>query len=299
MSSKLQAVESNKLSIMPTQGVIEYFINSLRTPSTMKTYTSTLKTFFTWVKKDLKSVTPFDAIEFSSHQKENYAEATVQNRIATLNEFFRFCKEVGLIDKNPFAVVKQSAPPNRAAERFLTEKELNKLLDALHSRGQKHYVLGLLLASLGLRISEAANLSHCDFIEVPSGGIEVNLLRKGNSRQLVPLRDDVWQIVREFIGHGPNSFNKQALFLNPSGNRASVVTLRTWIKDASRKAKITKSISPHWLRHSTASHLLDKGASLENVAWLLNHANVSTTSRYLHPTDKDISGKMPIKVRND
>lgn len=291
-------VDSERLAIMPTQDVVEYFL-SRETLGTQKTYGSTIRTFFAKSGKSFRDITPFEAISYNDFLKVNYSEATTQNRISTLKKFFEFCQEVGLIEKNPFAVVKQVKVVNHCAERFLTEKELNKLLDALKAKSQQRYVLGLVLASLGLRISEAVNLSHSDFIEAPSGGIEISLLRKGNIQQSLPIRSDVWQVIEKFMGHGPNAFITEPLFKNPSGNRCSVVTLRTWVKEASKKAGITKDISPHWIRHSTATHLLDQGVTVKNVAWLLNHANTSTTSRYLHVTDRDISGKMPIKVRND
>ena len=291
------AVES-KLKIMPTDKVIEFFLER-ETFRTGKTYGSNIRSFFAKLGKGYQDVTPYEAISYNTYLQANYAEATTQNRISTLKKFFEFCMEVGLIDKNPFAVVKQVKVVNHCAERFLTEKELNNLLDALKAKSQQRYVLGLLLASLGLRISEAANLSHSDFLESPSGGIEVTLIRKGNLQQSLPIREDVWTVLEKFMEHGPNSFNREPLFKNPSGNRCSVVTLRTWIKQAAKKAKISKAISPHWIRHSTATHLLDQGVTLQNVAWLLNHSNTSVTSRYLHVTAKDVSDKMPIKVRTD
>lgn len=291
------AVES-RLKIMPTSEIVTYFL-SRETLKTSQTYGSTLRSFFAKLGKDFRDVTPFEAISYNDYLRANYAEATTQNRISTLKKFFEFCMEVGLTDKNPFAVVKQVKVVNHCAERFLTEKELNNLLDALKAKSQQRYVLGLILASLGLRVSEAASLSHSDFIESPSGGIEVSLIRKGNLQQSLPVREDVWRVIKKYMGHGPNSFNREPLFRNPSGNRCSNVTLRTWIKQASKKAKITKDISPHWIRHSTATHLLDQGVTLQNVAWLLNHSNTSVTSRYLHVTAKDVSDKMPIKVRQD
>ena len=296
---ELTRVESPNLGVMPTSGVIEYFIGN-QTTGTARTYLSAIKGFFSWNGgQDYRTVTPFQAMDFDKHLKTTCSPATVQRQIATLKTFYRFAMDCGLVDKNPFAIIKQQGAPSRVSEKFLTESELNKLLDTMKQAGPKRYVLGLLLASLGLRISEAVNLSHNDFLEAPNGKIMVNLLRKGNIRQLVTLRDDIWPIVKTYIGHNPNAFDKRPLFPNPSHGRASAVTLRTWVEDAAKQAEITKKITPHWIRHSTATHLLDQGASLENVAWLLNHANVSTTSRYLHPTDKDISGKMPMKVRTD
>lgn len=284
------------IRIMPTQQVIDFFLNR-ETVGTARTYGSTLHSFFAWCPKDFRAVTPFDALGYADFLGATVSPATVQNRISTLSRFFRFAKDCGLIETNPFAVVKQKKVPNRAQEKFLTVKELDRLLKALSIAGQREYVLGLLLASLGLRISEAWGLSHSDFLEAPDGSIEVRVLRKGGEIQLLPLRDDVWQVVRDFMGHDANSFSQVPLFLNPSKKRASVNSLRTWIEEAAKRAGIERKISPHWIRHSCATHLLDHGASLENVKWLLNHKNLLTTAIYLHETDKRISEKMPIEVK--
>ena len=287
--------ELDTLRIMPTQQVIDYFL-SRETKNTAHTYGMSIRSFFAYCPKDFREVTPFDALDYNSYLGQTVAPATVQNRISALNRFFRFAKDCGLNDKNPFAVVKQVKVANHAREKFLTVKELDKLLKALLISGQREYVLGLLLAALGLRISEAGALSHSDFLEAPDGSIELRVKRKGGEVQLLPLRDDVWQVAKDFMGHGPNSFNQTPLFLNPSKKRASTNSLRTWIEEAAKKAGIKKKITPHFLRHSTATHLLDQGASLENVKWLLGHKSLETTSIYLHETDKKISEKMPITV---
>lgn len=287
----------NNLLIMPTSKIVEYFLSQYSEGSS-RTYGSTLRAFFIWTNgKSYKEISPFEALEFDKYIKTVNSDATVQRQISTLKKFFDFAMECGLIDKNPFAVIKQKGADNKCQEKFLTTKELNSLLDALYQEGQAEYVLGLLLASLGLRISEAAQLSHNDFLEAPSGEIEVSLLRKGNKKQLLPLRDDVWQVVKNYMGHGVDPSNCQPLFLNPSKRRISSISLRAWVEKASKKAGISKTVTPHWIRHTTATLLLDKGVSLENVAWLLNHANIATTSRYLHPTERKISEKMPIDVR--
>ncbi len=286
-----------QLRIMPTQGVTRYFINRENSSGTRRTYGSTLKLFFAWAKMDYRDVTPFNALDYDAYLKSYCAASTVQRQISTLTRFFGFAHKCGLIETNPFAVVKQRGVPNRAAEKFLSVEELDRLLTELGKVSDRQYVLGLLLASLGLRIAEARELSHSDFITAPDGSIEVRVHRKRDKYQLLPLREDVWQVVRDYLGHEPNQFDARPVFLNPSGNRISADGMRDWVEKAAKKAKITKPITPHWIRHSTATHLLDQGASLENVMWLLGHSSILTTKIYLHPTDKKISEKMPIKAR--
>lgn len=287
----------DQLRIMPTTRIVEYFL-SQQSDGTARTYGSTIRLFFAWSGGvDYRGVTPFQALDYDAYLKQSCAPATVQRQISTLTRFFGFAHKCGLIEANPFAVVKQTSVPNHAAEKYLTVKELDRLLDTLADMGKRQYVLGLLLASLGLRIAEAQELSHSDFIESPDGGIEVRVHRKRDKYQLLPLREDVWQVIRDYLGHEPNQFDTRPVFLNPSGNRISSDGMRDWIEKAAKKAKIKKPITPHWIRHSTATHLLDRHESLENVRWLLGHASVKTTEIYTHATDKKISEKMPIKVK--
>lgn len=293
-----ELVVQPNLAIMPTQGVIEYFTEDQKSSGTTTSYSSTLRMFFAWTKgKDYRTITVFDALDYNKYLKSTCAESTTQTKISTLNEFFKFCKEVGLIDKNPFAVVKQSAAPNRAAEKFIVAKETEKLLVALRKKSEQRYILGLLLSALGTRITEIQQLSMCDFIEAPDGSILVNVLRKRNKRQLLPLRQDVWEEVKTFLNRPLSQFDKSPIFKNPSGNRISDVSLRAWIEEGAREAGITKKVTPHWLRHSFATNSLDNGADIRDVSWFLGHASLASTQIYAHPTNKKVGEFIKLPTR--
>lgn len=296
---ELVPIEQANLTIMPTQKVIEYFLNNQKSEGTARTYGVKIRTFFAWAGgKSYKDITPLDALNYNEYLKKNYAAATIQNTISPLRQFFEFCVKWGLIEKNPFAIVKQVGVQNRANEKFLTVKELDKLLEALYQyKKPQRYVAGLLLASIGPRVSEVVQLSHNDFLELPDGNIGVRLLRKGGEYQIIPIREDVWEVVKDFMGHDVDPGDHRPLLVNPSGNRITPETLRTWIRETAKEAGIKKDMSTHWLRHSTGTHLLDRGESLENVRWLLGHKSIKTTQIYTHPTSKKISEKMPIKVK--
>ena len=280
--------------IMPTQKITDYFL-SQQTDGTARTYRAAIRSFFDWCQKDFREVTPFDALDYDAYLKTTCAEITVQGRISTLKKFFEFAMECGVITKNPFALIKQRGAPNRAAEKFLTPAQLNKLLDTMSRMGEKKYVLGLLLAGTGMRISEAQMLNWCDFLEAPDGSILINLLRKGNERQLLPLRDDVWQAVKGYMRREINQTDQTPIFRHPSGRRLSDVALREWVIAAAKKAEITKKVTPHVLRHTFATITLDAGADIRDVAWYLNHKSLSTTQIYAHPTNKRVGEYMPFK----
>jgi len=283
---------------MPTQQVVEYFLSRESSAGTAKTYGGAIRGFFVWSTKDLRDVSPFDAIEYNSYLKGVDSPATIQRKISTLTRFFAFAMNCGLVTANPFVVVKQRKVPNRVAEKFLVSEEIDRLLVALRQKEEKRYIFGLILAATGMRISEARNLCWCDFIEAPDGSILVNLLRKGNEYQLLPLRSDVWKEVQAFMDRPINQFDKAPLFLNYYGDLISDNGLRNWISEAAQKAGITKVCTPHVLRHSFATHSLANGADLRNVQAYLNHKSIKTTEAYLHATNMKVGEFMPINVKH-
>jgi site-specific recombinase XerD len=294
-------MEANELVIsgiqnevnMHTSRVLDYFIGQ-QSEGTARTYSATLRGFFDWFGKDFRLVTPFDALDYDAHLKTTCADITRQTKVSTITKFFSFAKECHLIEANPFKVVKQHAAPNRSAERFLTPAELGNLLETLRKKGQKEYTFGLLLAATGMRISEAQMLDWCDFMEAPDGSMLINLLRKGNERQLLPLREDVWQVVKDFMGREINQQDHTPLFRNRADGRLSDVSLRKIIKRAAKEAGISKEVTPHMLRHTFATISLDRGADIRDVSWYLNHKSIATTQIYAHPTNLRVGEFMPL-----
>jgi len=286
-------VESPNLAIMPTQDAINYYL-SQQTEKTSKTYASTLKSFFAWTNnQDYRTISPFQALDYDAYLKSTCSPATVQNRIATLKMFFKFAMECGLVDKNPFALIKQHGVPSTAGQKFLTVKEINRLLAELEKTGKREHLLGLILVYTGMRISEAAGLSWSDVTEMPGGEIYLNILRKGNKRQMIYLRPDVAKELVEFMDRPLNQQDHTPIFLNPSKNRASVVSLRTWIISAGKRAGIKKHCNPHILRHSFVSLCLANKADLRAVQEYVGHCKITTTQLYYHNDNDKVSDYMP------
>jgi site-specific recombinase XerD len=287
---------TDNLQAMPSEKVLDYFL-SQQTEGTRRTYGSAIRAFFAFSGLDIREVTQLHALSYDAYLKSQYGPATVQRHISTLTRFFGFAEKLGVIDRNPFGIVKQRKVPNRVAEKFLTKKELDRLLDALAEKGSKRYILGLLLAATGARISEIQQLSWCDFLLLPDNSISINLLRKGNIRQLLPLRRDVFEVVKDFMGKELDPSDESPIFLNAQKKRASTVSLRTWIEEGRESAGLAKHITPHFLRHNFASSALAAGASLRNVQEYLNHSSVTTTQSYLHATDLRVGEFMPMTVK--
>jgi len=286
------------LTIMPTQKIIDYFL-SQQTSGTSRTYESSIRSFFAWTGgKIYKEVSPFDALSYSEYLNKTAAPATVQRHISTLNRFFGFAWKCGLIEGNPFGVVKQKSVPITSQNKFLTVKELDRLLNALAEKNEKHYVLGLLLAATGMRISEVQQLSWNSFLELPDGTIAINALRKGGNYQILPLRSDVWNVLKVFTGKEIDPEDNSPIFLNPSGERATGESLRKWIRNGAKRARLKKAVSPHTLRHTFCSLSIASGASLRDVQEYVNHASIRTTERYLHAQNMKVGEFMPMKVKD-
>jgi len=285
-----------ELSIMPTSKVVEYFLGQ-QSEGTARTYGSAIRGFVAWsCNQDYRTITPFQAMDFNEHLKATCSPATVQRQIATLKMFFKFALECGLITKNPFALIKQHGAVSTAGQKFLTVKEIDFLLAELEKAGPRQHILGLILVYTGMRISEVAGLSWCDVTEMPGGEIYLNILRKGDKRQMLYLRPDVTKVLMEYMDRPLNQLDHSPLFLNPQGNRVSDVSLRTWIIKAGKKAGIKKHCNPHILRHTFVSHCIANNADMRAVQQYVGHAQITTTQIYWHSDNDKVSDFMPNKI---
>jgi site-specific recombinase XerD len=164
----------------------------------------------------------------------------------------------------------------------LTEEEISKLIEAAlnrDERGLRDRAVLETFYSTGIRISELSglNVDDMDFI----GGI-VKVMGKGKKERIVPIGDQAVTTVREYLSKRKR--DSQALFLNKNGKRITTRGIRNIVGKYLRLAGLRQGISAHSLRHSFATHLLNRGADLRSVQELLGHANLSTTQIYTHLT---------------
>ena len=176
----------------------------------------------------------------------------------------------------------------------LTIDEVNRLIEA--SIGDKpndyrNYCMLELLYGSGLRISELTSLNLGD-IHLNQGLI--NIFGKGSKERIVPINKEEEQALKKYILDYRLLFDPKdydAVFLNKNGERISRIAVFKIIKELAKKANINKEISPHTLRHSFATHLLEGGADIMAVKELLGHEDISTTEHYTHVSKKTIFDK--------
>ncbi len=219
--------------------------------------------------------------------------ATVARKISALRSFFRFAQRRKLLKSDPLSGV--TAPKvGRFIPVFLTVDETFALLEAptvKDTYALRDVAMLELLYSTGMRVSELVtrDLADLDFIE------EVLTVRgKGDKERLVPVGSPAIEAVRGWLpqrlqlielraGRG-RAVEKEALFLNGRGGRLTSRSVERLVKAYGERAGITQIVTPHALRHSFATHLLEMGADLRSVQELLGHASLSTTQRYTHLT---------------
>lgn len=218
------------------------------------------------------------------------AAATLARKLAAIKAFYRFMTAEGYMDVNPAEVV-EAGTKGVKLPRVLSEDEVQRLLNAPDTttpEGYRDRTMLEVLYATGMRVSELINLT-AERINLQMQYIIA--FGKGSKERLIPLGSVAAGFLQHYLTevrtkllHG--SEQQQVLFLTLGGH--PLTRQRFWqiIRSYGTQARITKALTPHILRHSFATHLLDNGADLRSVQELLGHADISTTQIYTHLTNK-------------
>jgi integrase/recombinase XerD len=217
-----------------------------------------------------------------------YASATVARKVAAVKSFCHFLLRTGVISEDP-AEDLDSPHVKKQLPQTLSADEVDRLL-ALPAEGGRSpkalrdAALLELLYATGMRVSEVAHLT-LDDLDLESG--TVRCVGKGTKERVMPLYPKAIESLRDYLENGRSALlgdNRQerTLFLNPRGERLTRQGLWLIIKGYAREIELEDRVTPHTLRHSFATHMLDGGAGLREVQRLLGHANISTTQVYTH-----------------
>ncbi len=219
-----------------------------------------------------------------------YARSTIARRLACLRSFFRYCCREGLTEHNP-AKALRTPRAGRKLPHFLTTEQIGTLLEAPPANepaGLRDRAMLESMYSAGLRVSELVGLNLDNFDR------DANIFRvlgKGKKERIAPVGSyaskalSSWLEVRTPAANA-NPSDQSALFLNRFGRRLSDRSVRRMIDKYLLETGLERITSPHTLRHSFATHLLDGGADLRSVQELLGHASLTTTQIYTHVSTK-------------
>ncbi len=280
---------------METEELIETFLEHLvfekgRSDNTVKNYREDLEEFFSFLKakgeiKNIGEVSHLEVRVFLGELlKRGLKKSSIARKLSTLRTFFKWLKREGLIKVNPARLL-SSPKYQRQLPRFLTEEETFKLVESPEKEDplslRDRAILELLYSS-GLRIGELVNLKTGD-VDFSRGIVKV--MGKGRKERIVPLGNMAQEALLKYL-QVRDLFNPKTdhLFLNRFGDPLSPRGFQKKIKQYALKANLLKPITPHLLRHTFATHLLDRGADLRSIQELLGHRRLSTTQRYTHVT---------------
>ncbi len=274
--------------------LLDHYVTFLRAErnlahKTVEAYAMDLRDFLEHLHKQklsVENVTRDDLLEHLAHlAKTGLSPRSRARHLATLRGFFRFLEDEKLITSNP-AVQIDTPKHARKLPVFLNLAEVERLLEApgtKNSVGLRDRAMLEVLYATGLRVSELVSLSIND-VNLNDGYLLA--YGKGSKERVVPLGKHAIAKVRAYL-EGPRAMilkarQSSALFVTPRGKGFTRMGFWKLLKRYARGAGIAKTISPHKLRHSFATHLVERGADLRAVQVMLGHADLSTTQIYTH-----------------
>lgn len=262
--------------------LIQLFVNTKRSANTQTQYSHSITMLLGFTSKPLGAMTLSDAVNYHTWLKEQYKSAhSVKLHINVAKALCAFGVKINYLRTNVFAVIKPDATPEVTHKRILTEEQTLKLIDAPKRRRDK--LLLRLIYAAGLRVGEVCGLVWGDLL---SSGVLHIRQGKGQKERFVTISDSMVEKLAAFRG---SAADHDPLFLSQKGSRLDESQVHRIVKSAASVAGISADASAHWLRHSHASHSLDRGASLVTVRDTLGHASIATTNKYLHSKRKDSS----------
>jgi len=212
--------------------------------------------------------------------------STVRRRVSALRKFFDFLKRKGKVESNVFRTIETPKKDRKLPEHLFTG-EIEALMEAPDAGtpgGMRDRAILEIMYSTGLRVGELVGLDIDDL--PPAGSDEMRVTGKGRKERIVFVGERAAAAAAEYLESGRPAMAKDksgdALFLNRLGTRLTARSVQRMVKKYIHRIALSKNITPHSLRHSFATHLLDNGADLRTIQELLGHSSLSTTQIYSH-----------------
>lgn len=261
-------------------------------PETLRAYRSDLEQLWDYFEAngddDLTTLDVYAARRYLAHlQSSGYTKSTVVRKLASIRGYFRYLEREGRSERSPFHEVRTPRSRKRLPH-FLTASEVVRLIEAPDSasfRGIRDRCILEVLYSTGLRVSELIALDWRD-IDRSEGVLRAR--GKGRKERIVPIGTFALDALERYQDAIPSEWRRGSddapVFLNRSGERISDRSIRKLLAKHIRTSGLDGKTSPHTLRHSFATHMLDGGANLREVQELLGHKHLATTQIYTHLT---------------
>ncbi|HHW17951.1 MAG TPA: site-specific tyrosine recombinase XerD [Firmicutes bacterium] len=270
--------------------------------NTLESYSRDLRQYYGFLSEDgslsLENASQATIVAYLMYlRKQGKATATIARRLAALKAFYQFLLKENYVTKDPTDEL-SSPKLERKLPKVLTVEEVERLLaqpDVRTPSGKRDKAMLELLYATGIRVSELVNLNLTD-IDLKEGF--VRCVGKGSKERVVPMGEMAISALESYLEEARpklvSNTREKALFVNHHGSRLTRQGFWKIVKKYAREAQIRKEITPHTLRHSFATHLLENGADIRAVQEMLGHADISTTQIYTHVTKdrlKDVYAK--------
>ncbi|MGF3114883.1 site-specific tyrosine recombinase XerD [Facklamia sp. P12937] len=268
-------------------------IDQVKSKNTIQAYVRDLKKFINYHQDH--ATQSLDQIDYSYMQgflahlhQQNYATSSTSRLLSAMKQFFHYLLKEGVIQQNPLQLV-QGPKQAKSLPKVLSMEEVEAIIQAPNIAtltGLRDRAILEVLYACGLRVSELTQLQLAD-LHLDLGFVQT--LGKGNKERIIPLGDEAIYWVDQYLQDARGVFASkktaqagQILFLTERGKAFTRQGIWKNLNKYVQQAGVNQRVSPHMLRHSFATHLLENGADLRMVQELLGHADISTTQIYTH-----------------
>lgn len=257
-----------------------------RSKHTIKGYLNDIKLFLQNKNKSLKTITLQDLQDFADYlANKNYAPATTKRILCAVKSLFSFGRRIGYLPFDIGKPLRIPTPKETISERILSEGEVYLMIDA--AKNPRDRLLLKVLYYTGLRVSEISGLKWSNLQTRDKTG-QITVQTKGSKTNVILLPAHLWEYLMEYRNDAPE---EAPVFRSRKGGHLCVGQIQRVVKKIADIAGVSAFVSPHWFRHSHASHALDNGCPIHLVQKQLNHSSIATTGKYLHARPQESSSK--------
>jgi len=268
------------------ESAVQSFLTALSSPRTQDRYQAALSEFAAWYRQTFRD-DPDPALLTDLEVRDYVAYLQAVRKLSPSSIHLRLSALRGLLKSLGRTLRVRGPRMQKPPVRALSARELGRLFAAAEGEDwidKRNTAILALMAKAGLRVGEVVALELADIeLNARSGWATVRM-GKGNKTRRVPLNSDTRQALQAYLAVRPDVPAK-ALFVSRTGTPLSVRDVQRLVVDLARRARIDGKVTPHMLRHTFATRLIERGADVAAVAALLGHESIATTSRYLHPSE--------------
>ena len=285
--SRFEALRAMRAS--NDEQLLTSWLDNLKSPHTRRNFETTARRLLVELPMGLRGAVVEDVREALEVITAGLSESTANQYRLRVKSLLSYAREVGFTQFNAGATIKVMSPASdhgaRIAKRIIGETEVALMIRAATSRRDR--VLLEVLYAGGLRVSELVGLTWSDVLPRDQDRVQLSVMGKGRKVRQVLLPAVVSRSLLSLRGDAGAS---EPLFVSRKGGALTERGVHDIVRRAAAAASIKEPVSPHWLRHAHGSHAIDRGAKLPLIQATLGHANIVTTSGYLHAKPGEASG---------